>query len=144
MRFVAGRGAIGKKLAGKSAQKPRFCARKARKWGSRRAKAHKNPDFVLEMPENGGPKGKKRTKTQILCSKCPKMGVSKAKSAQKCRFCAREERGVGNSSARNLALGGLREAPGAEAVLPKWRRRGGAAEMVAPRRKRALLLGLDL
>ena len=62
MRFVAGRGAIGKKLAGKSAQKP--------------------------------------------------------------RFCAREERRVGNSSARNLVLGGLREAPGAEAVLPKWRRRG--------------------
>ena len=39
---------------GKSAQKPRFCAREARKWGFRRQKAHKNPDFVLEMPENGG------------------------------------------------------------------------------------------
>ena len=87
------------------------------------AKAHKNPDFVLEMPENGGFEGKKRTKTSILCSKCPKLGVPKGKSAQKCRFCAREERGVGNSSARNLALGGLREAPGAAAVLPKWERR---------------------
>ena len=28
-------------------QKWRFCARNARKWGFRRAKAHKNPDFVL-------------------------------------------------------------------------------------------------
>ena len=96
------------------------------------------------MPENGGFEGKKRTKTSILCSKGLKTGVPKAKSAQKPRFCAREERGVGNSSARNLALGALREASGAEAVLPKWGRRGGAAEMVAPRRKRALLLGLDL
>ena len=26
-------------------------------------KAHKNADFVLEKPENGGPEGKKRTKT---------------------------------------------------------------------------------
>ena len=32
--------------------------------------------------------------------------------------------GVGNSSARNLVLGGLREASGAEAVLPKWGYRG--------------------
>ena len=31
----------------KKAQKPRFCARKARKQGFRRAKAHKNADFVL-------------------------------------------------------------------------------------------------
>ena len=150
MRFVAGRGAIGKKLAGKSAQKPRFCARKARKWGSRRAKAHKNPDFVLEMPENGGPKGKKRTKTQILCSKCPKMGVSKAKSAQKPRFCARNARKRGFRRAKahknaDFVLGRSAEsgtlprgtwrwvasarhqAPrrccrngGAAAVLPKW------------------------
>ena len=31
----------------KSAQKPRFCARKARKQGFLTPKAHKNPDFVL-------------------------------------------------------------------------------------------------
>ena len=31
----------------KKAQKPRFCARNARKQGSRRAKAHKNAVFVL-------------------------------------------------------------------------------------------------
>ena len=31
----------------KSAQKPRFCARNARKRGFRKAKAHKNPIFVL-------------------------------------------------------------------------------------------------
>ena len=29
---------------------------------------HKNPDFVLEMPENRGPKGKKRTKMGLLCA----------------------------------------------------------------------------
>ena len=76
---------------GKSAQKPRFCAQNARKWGFRKPKKHKNPDFVLEMPQNRGSKGQKRTKTSILCSKRPKMGVSEAKKAQKPRFCAREE-----------------------------------------------------
>ena len=59
--------------------------------GRRPTKAHKNADFVLEKPENGGPEGKKRTKTSILCSKCPKTGVPEAKSAQKPRFCALEE-----------------------------------------------------
>ena len=29
---------------------------------------HKNPDFVLEIPENGGSKGQKRTKMPILFS----------------------------------------------------------------------------
>ena len=41
----------GAKTRGKSpilTQKWRFCARNARKHGFRRAKAHKNPDFVLE------------------------------------------------------------------------------------------------
>ena len=47
------------------------------------ANEHKNPDFVLEKPENEGFEGQKRTKTSILCSKCPKMGVTKAKKAQK-------------------------------------------------------------
>ena len=77
---------------GKSAQKPRFCARNARKWGFRRAKAHKNADFVLGRSAESGtlPRG-------IWCWV---------------------------ASARNLTLGGLREAPGAGAVLPKWRRRG--------------------
>ena len=55
------------------------------------AKAHKIPDFVLKRPENEGFGEQKRTKTSILCSKCPKTGVSKGKSAQKCRICAREE-----------------------------------------------------
>ena len=50
---------------------------------------HKNADFVLEMPENGGFGGQKRTKTPILCSKRPKMRVPDPKSAQKPRFCAR-------------------------------------------------------
>ena len=75
-----------------SAQKCRFCARNARKRGSRRAKKHKNLDFVLEMPENGGPEGQKSTKMPILCSKCPKTRVPKGKSAQKPRFCARNAR----------------------------------------------------
>ena len=73
------------------AQKPRFCARNAQKWGVQTPKAHKNPDFVLEMPENRGSRPQKRTKTPILCSKSPKMGVSDPKSAQKPRYCAREE-----------------------------------------------------
>ena len=68
------------------AQKPRFCARKARKQGFRTPKKHKNPDFVLEKPENGGFGPQKSTKTPILCSKSPKMGVPKAKKAQKPRF----------------------------------------------------------
>ena len=76
---------------GKSAQKPQFCARNARKRGVRSQKAHKNLDFVLEMPENGGYEAKKSTKTPILCSGSPKIGVPKGKSAQKYRFCAREE-----------------------------------------------------
>ena len=83
---------------GKSAQKPRFCARNARKRGSRRPKKHKNPDFVLEMPENEGIEGQKRTKMLILCSKSPKTGVSEAKKAQKPRFCAREERKLTSGS----------------------------------------------
>ena len=53
---------------GKNAQKPRFCARNARKWGFRRVKAHKNLDFVLEMAENRGSRPQKRTKMAILCS----------------------------------------------------------------------------
>ena len=53
---------------------------------------HKNADFVLVKPENAGSGGQKRTKTSILCSGSPKMGVPKAKSAQKCRFCARNAR----------------------------------------------------
>ena len=52
---------------------------------------HKNADFVLEKAENVGFEWQKRTKTSILCLKGPKIGVPKAKSAQKPRFCAREE-----------------------------------------------------
>ena len=50
------------------AQKCRLCARNARKRGFQRAKAHKNLDFVLKMPENVGSGGQKSTKTSILCS----------------------------------------------------------------------------
>ena len=57
---------------------------------------HKNPDFVLEIPENGGSRGQKRTKMPILCSKCPKTRVSEGKSAQKCRFCAQNARKRGS------------------------------------------------
>ena len=79
------------KTPGHRAQKPRFCAPNTRTRGFRSQKAHKNLDFVLEKPENGGSEGQKRTKTSILCSKRPKMGVPEAKKAQKPRFCAREE-----------------------------------------------------
>ena len=60
--------------------------------------------FVLEMPENEGSEGKKRSKTSILCSKALKMRVPKAKSAQKPRFCAREE-GDWHQGERKLASG---------------------------------------
>ena len=52
----------------KKAQKPRFCARNAPKQGFQRAKAHKNLNFVLKTPENGGFGSQKSTKTPILCS----------------------------------------------------------------------------
>ena len=68
--------------------------------------AHKNPDFVLETPENGGSEGQKSTKTRILCSKSPKMGVPKAKKAQKPRFCAREA-GDWHQEERKLASGSI-------------------------------------
>ena len=42
----------------KSAQKPRFCARNARKQGFQSQKAHKNPDFVLGKKGIGS--GKRR------------------------------------------------------------------------------------
>ena len=71
-------------------QKPRFCARNARKRGLRRVKAHKNADFVLERGQNLGKVALSDTKTPILCSKAPKIGVLKGKSAQKPRFCARK------------------------------------------------------
>ena len=60
---------------------------------------HKNPDFVLEMPKNKGSRPQKRTKMPIMCSKRSKTGVPKAKKAQKCRFCAREERNLAPGSA---------------------------------------------
>ena len=82
----------------KNPQKPRFCARNARKQGFQTPKAHKNLDFVLGMPENRGSRPQKRTKMSILCSGSPKMGVPKANSAQKPRFCAREDvRGTGKA-----------------------------------------------
>ena len=70
------------------------------------AKAHKNLDFVLETPENGGSGGQKRTKTPILCSKRPKTRVPKAKKAQKWSFCAREE-GDWHREERKLASGSI-------------------------------------
>ena len=61
------------------AQKPRFCAREARKRGS---------------------EGQKRTKTSILCSKCQKTWVPEGKKAQKPRFCARKARKRGPRRAK--------------------------------------------
>ena len=56
---------------------------------------HKNPDFVLKNPENEGSRPQKRTKTSILCSKCPKTRVPYPKKAQKPRFCAQNARKQG-------------------------------------------------
>ena len=72
------------------AQKPRFCARKARKQGFQTPKAHKNLNFVLERAENEGFEGQKRTKMQILCS-----GMVAASSAA----LPRALRGASGSSA---------------------------------------------
>ena len=62
------------------AQKPRFCARTARKRGSWRPKKHKNIDFVLEMPEYEGSEGQKSTKTSILCSGRGGIGIGKLRN----------------------------------------------------------------
>ena len=62
---------------GKSAQKPHFCAQKARKRGFQTPKKHKNPDFVLEKPENRGSRPKKSTKNPILCSGREEIGIGK-------------------------------------------------------------------
>ena len=48
---------------------------------------HKKPLFVLEKSKNLRKIARSDTKTPILCSKSPKMGVLKAKKAQKPRFC---------------------------------------------------------
>ena len=78
------------------AQKWRFCARNAQKWGFQTPKAHKNLDFVLEKPENGGSEGKKRTKMPILCSKGGKTREKLPFLTQKPRFCARNARKRGS------------------------------------------------
>ena len=75
---------------------------------------HKNPNFVLEKPENGGFEGQKSTKTPILCSNRPKTRVPKAKKAQKPRFCARKARKWGSRRAKAhknavFVLGRVRE-----------------------------------
>ena len=49
---------------------------------------HKNANFVLEKPENGGFGSQKRTKISILCSKSLKSGVLEGKIVQKVDFCA--------------------------------------------------------
>ena len=79
-------------LISKRTKMPFLCSQRPDNVGGRRQIAHKNLDFVLETPENGGFGRQKRTKTLILCSKRPKMRVPKAKSAQKPRFCARNSR----------------------------------------------------
>ena len=77
-----------------------LCARKTSKLqtpdAAHQLHEHKNPNFVLVMPEHGGSEGQKSTKTQILCSKCQKMRVPDPKSAQKPRFCARNARKRGS------------------------------------------------
>ena len=53
---------------------------------------HKKPLFVLERGKNLRKIARSDTKTPILCSKCPKTRVPDSKSAQKPRFCARNDR----------------------------------------------------
>ena len=47
------------------------------------------PHFCVKTTKNLGKIAHSDTKLSILCSKGRKMGVTKPKSAQKCRFCAR-------------------------------------------------------
>ena len=61
---------------------------------------HKNPDFVLETPENGGFRHQKRTKTSILCSKRPKTRVPKAKAHKNPDFVL-EKKGERHRKRRN-------------------------------------------
>ena len=53
---------------------------------------HKKPLFVLERGKNLRKIARSDTKMPILCLKRPKMAVPKAKSAQRSRFCARNDR----------------------------------------------------
>ena len=53
MRILCSEGGKSREKLPFLTQKPRFCARKAGKWGGRRVKAHKNPDFVLGRPMLG-------------------------------------------------------------------------------------------
>ena len=54
----------------KKAQKPRFCARNARKQGFQTPKAHKNADFVLGRTRGGtGKAGIGTVKTRIAIGK---------------------------------------------------------------------------
>ena len=89
-----------------SAQKSRFYAQNARKWGSRSTKKHKNPDFVFKRGKNQGKIALSDTKIPILCSKSPKTRVPKVKSAQKSRFCAREDGKVASGNGK-LASGSI-------------------------------------
>ena len=113
MRFVAGRGAVAKRLAalrriaiGKLQAGALWRVVIGKMLLTREpikniigknllAKAHKNLDFVLEKPENEGLGGQKRTKTPILCSGSPKTRASEGKNAQKPRLCARNARKQG-------------------------------------------------
>ena len=52
--------------------------------------------FCVKTTQNLGKIAHSDTKTSILCSKRPKMGVSDPKSAQKTRFCARNARKRGS------------------------------------------------
>ena len=61
-----------------------LCARKNSKLqtpdAAHQLHEHKNPDFVLEKPKNGGPEGQKSTKTSILCSKREVIGIGKLRN----------------------------------------------------------------
>ena len=101
---------------GKSAQKPRFCARKARKQGFRRVKAHKNLDFVLEMPENEGSRPQKRTKMPILCSGMVAASPAAPTGAQ--HYPPRALRGASGSSTPGNKLPQPTTQPVAKTYLP--------------------------
>ena len=100
----------------KSAQKPRFCARKTRKCGFRSQKKHKNPNFVLEMPENEGSRPQKRTKMPILCSGMVAASPAAPTGAQ--HYPPRALRGASGSSTPGNKLPQPTTQPAAKTYLP--------------------------
>ena len=64
--------------------------------------AHKNPDFVLETPEIGGPEGKKAQKPRFCARNARNWGSRRQKAHKKAVLCSRREGiGIGKHNRRD-------------------------------------------